>query len=381
MFVLEPSIRFVYISTLPAYLLIYGLSQLISEPTRITPNTGTLIDFCITNSPEKIVNSGVLHLGISDHSLVFMTRKSRCKQTGIHRVIETRVFKDFNKNQFLHDLAQQPWDSVNAESNAGDMWEIWKKLFMEIIEILKRQATLNNDVTTWQQHKHARNETNNAIRTAKQQYFKDNLEINKKNPRKTWELINELSSRKCGKTQNFSEIRIYDKTITSAPEMAEAFNKFFTTIDSNLAFEIPPTNVEPKSYLQPTDKVFSLKAPDVLTVCKLLSDINERKATGLDKILCKLLKLAGDIVGPSLTSIFKSSIDNGIFPSEWKVAKVTPIFKKGANSDLNNYRPTSVLPILSKIFEKIIYQQVYDYLNENKLLSNNQSGFRSLYSI
>ena len=63
-----------------------------------------------------------------------MTRKSRYERTGVHRVIETRVFKDFNKNQFLHDLAQQPWDSVNAESNPGDMWEIWKKLLMEIID-------------------------------------------------------------------------------------------------------------------------------------------------------------------------------------------------------------------------------------------------------
>ena len=94
-----------------------------------------------------------------------------------------------------------------------------------------------------------------------------------------------------------------------------------------------------------------------------------------------MLKLAGDIVGPSLTSIFKSSIDNGIFPSEWKVEKVTPIFKEGAKSDLNKYRPISVLPIVSKFLEKTIYQQLYDYLNENKLLSNYQSGFPSLYEI
>ena len=76
-----------------------------------------------------------------------------------------------------------------------------------------------------------RNETNNA----KGQYFKDNLELNKKDPRKTWELINELSSRKCGKIRHISQIsRIDDKTIKSAPEMAEAFNKFFTTIGPNL---------------------------------------------------------------------------------------------------------------------------------------------------
>ena len=83
---------------------------------------------------KKIVNSAVLYLGISDHSLVFMNHKSCYEWTGVHCVIKTRVFKDFNKNQFLHDLVQQPWDSVNAESNPGNMWKISKELLMEIID-------------------------------------------------------------------------------------------------------------------------------------------------------------------------------------------------------------------------------------------------------
>ena len=72
---------------------IYGLSQMISEPTRITSTSRTLIDLCITNSPEKIVNSGVVHLGISDHSQVFMTIKVRYERVGTHRIIETRDYK------------------------------------------------------------------------------------------------------------------------------------------------------------------------------------------------------------------------------------------------------------------------------------------------
>ena len=77
-------------STLTNILDMYVLSQLISEPTRITPTSSTLIDLCITSSPEKISKAGVVHLGISDHSLVFMTLKICYERTGSHRTIETR---------------------------------------------------------------------------------------------------------------------------------------------------------------------------------------------------------------------------------------------------------------------------------------------------
>ena len=70
--------------------------------------------------------------------------------------------------------------------------------------------------------------------------------------------------------------------------------------------------------------------------------MNHRKATGLDRIRCELLKMAASIVAPSLTGIFEKSIHTGIFPTDWKLARVTPVFEKGIKSDLNNYRPLSV---------------------------------------
>ena len=78
----------------------------------------------------------------------------------------------------------------------------------------------------------------------------------------------------------------------------------------------------------------------------LLSKIDEKKATGLDRIPSKLLKAAANNVAPSLTSIFSRSILTGIYPNDWKAAKVTPLFKKGLKSDPNNYRPISVIPVV-----------------------------------
>ena len=126
--------------------------------------------------------------------------------------------------------------------------------------------------------------------------------------------------------------------------------------------------------------MFSLQIPSVDIVSNVLSKIDEKKAIGLDMIPSKLLKMAANIVTPSLTSIFSKSILTGIYPNDWKTAKVTPLFKKDIKSDPNNYRPISVTPIILKVFERIVYNQLFHYLDDNKLLLGCQSGFRSLHS-
>ena len=85
---------------------------------------------------------------------------------------------------------------------------------------------------------------------------------------------------------------------------------------------------------------------------------------------------------PLLTGIFNQSLVTGIFLSDWKLDKVSPIFENGSKSDLNNYRPISVIPAVAKIFEKnyLCLEQLYQYLNEDSLLNSGQSGFPSLHS-
>ena len=86
---------------------------------------------------------------------------------------------------------------------------------------------------------------------------------------------------------------------------------------------------------------------------KFLSDLNENKSTGIDNIGTKILKLSANIITPSLTFIINKSILSGDFPSLWKEAKVKPLYKAGAKDDVNNYRPISILPTLSKLIEKM----------------------------
>ena len=93
-----------------------------------------------------------------------------------------------------------------------------------------------------------------------------------------------------------------------------------------------------------------------------------------------MLRIAADIIAPSLTYIFNLSLSTGVFVENWKDAKVIPIYKEGNKRTLGNYRPISILPIISKVFEKEIFTQLYKHLNENCLISKFQSGFRPGHS-
>ena len=98
-------------------------------------------------------------------------------------------------------------------------------------------------------------------------------------------------------------------------------------------------------------------------------------ASGYDEIPVKVLKYVITIISPVLTFIINLSFRTGIFPDKLKIARVTPIFKSGDPNDVNNFRPVSVLSILSKIFERAMCTRLTAFLNDNKLLSPNQHGF------
>ena len=115
-------------------------------------------------------------------------------------------------------------------------------------------------------------------------------------------------------------------------------------------------------------------------VHRLVSSLRINKATGLDGISARLLKEACPKIVPSLTHIINLSIRSGCFPEEWKISKVLPLYKEDIKSDPNNYRPISILPVVSKIIGKVIFKQLYEYLTDNNLLAVSQHGFRPMHS-
>jgi hypothetical protein len=115
---------------------------------------------------------------------------------------------------------------------------------------------------------------------------------------------------------------------------------------------------------------------------RLITKLTISKATSIDGISAKVLKAAAPAIAEPLTSIFNMyrHMTTDRFPMEWKVARVTPIFKKGQRTMLDNSRPISILPVVSKLMESILYDQMFDYLKKQNILSEHQLGFRQFHS-
>ena len=353
---------------------IYGLQQLITEPTRITPTSATLIDVIYTNCPDKVVCSGVRHISISDHSIVFAYRKLSVNgMSGGHNAITYRNFRKFNRINFRNDIASHCWDHIYNSTDPNQMWLQWKCSFLSIVnkhaplrtmrvrtrsspwitselkkrmhdrDILKIKASKSNDSNDWSLFKKQRNIVNSEIRLAKQAYYQNSFNKHTGDSKKTWQTINELTSRKSGK-KSVTSLKVNGVSITNPTVLSNQFNNHFATIGPELASNIDSSNSDGyQKYLTGTDKRFQLHPTSTNKVLSLLNRLNRSKAAGLDKISARLIRECADLICIPIRDIFNQSISQGIFPDDWKCAKVTPLFKQGDRDDLNNYRPISVI--------------------------------------
>ena len=128
------------------------------------------------------------------------------------------------------------------------------------------------------------------------------------------------------------------------------------------------------------DIFFRIPKITVNQVAEFINGLNPAKATGLDVIGPRILKLASTVLSPSITALINKSIETATFPNQLKMAKVYPIHKVGSNSDPANYRLISILPTISKNFEKHINKHLVAFLNKYKVIHTNQSGLRQKHS-
>ena len=217
-----------------------------------------------------------------------------------------------------------------------------------------------------------RKECAEAIEKSKQNYLSKlgkKLTDQSTGQKTYWKIINKLLN-KC-KTPRIPPLLIDDKFIISCEEKATLFNNFF--VDQCHPFQ--NTSVLPNLNLLTEAKLDSCEITDE-QIFNILYSLKVNKAHGPDDISVNMIKLCGNGLCVPLKLIFNNILTTGIFPDQWKKANVTPIHKKENKQLIKNYRPISLLPIFAKVFEKIIFANLYNHLVSNNLITSNQSGFR-----
>ena len=399
-----------YIDTLFSF----GFLQIVTKPTRISTNSATLIDHILTNSPAESFETFLLCWQISDHfplihNLTF--KKSKPKQLKI----KTRNFSATNVERFKKAIQNYKWDHVTAEACPQLAFTNFSNTLNNFIDIFfpetvnkfnrninkiepwmtagiltsrRNKGTLykaqlkNPNANNCEKFKTFRNLYNIVVRTAKKNFLHSQIENNTKNLRKTWQILSNSIRKPKSNKKNCSSLNINGTIISDPLVMAESFNKFFASAAINIVNKINPSTKSATENITYNNNVFSLKnspvtISEILNATKLLQDKKTPDHNGISSNFLK--KIIFNIATP-LLHIFRLSFDKGIVPSQLKLAKVIPIFKNGDPSNMDNYRPISLLSSLSKILEKIVAIRLTTFLNEYDILSNWQFGFRSQHS-
>lgn len=236
-----------------------------------------------------------------------------------------------------------------------------------------------------EQYRIWRNKVKFLIQQAKTEFYSLTINNNHDNPRQLWQNLHDIT----GKSKNYHTAFINDdfgNTISDPEIAANTFNNFFTSVYEQFQSNYNHSQFNSEKLDQkvrniiPEDTHFSIANVSIGFIKGQLEKLKTNKATGIDEISAKFLKLSAPVICKPLAVILNLSIKQGIYPDNLKIAKVTPIFKKGDKSDPNNYRPISVLPVISSVFEKHISNCITHFLDKYDIIFHHQSGFRKQHS-
>lgn len=395
-------------------LLSYNLENKLKAYTHFTANSATAIDYVIggTNMNITVLNTDP---GLTDHyaQLVkIMLNEVLVKKEFITKNV--RIYSQRNYNYFNSRLASEQWLEISERNNVNDNYNMFINTFMQYFEesfpttihyikadlnktfhkpgwisqgIIKSSKKLkelyelkktSNDKNFIEYYKTYKKTYSKVLKVAKKKFTSERIRdcINK--PGEVWKIINNKIGNKTPKSKQKIEIKINDTLITSEKDIANAFNCHYVNISSKLNCNVYPPQINKLNMIKYTQNkaqfvLYPTNEGEIIKAIKSLKNKKSQDIHGLSNILVK--SCYKNILHP-LKLIINQSFNQGIFPDRLKIAKVQPIYKKGDRDKLENYRPISLLPVFSKIFERILHNRLTKYLESNKIICREQSGFQ-----
>ena len=403
-----------------------GFVPKITLPTRICETTSTLIDNIYTNVIDKSHTSGILITPISDHQMYFCTMNENFDRSkNAQKYVEVEFCNQENMDKFKNEFANadlynkldldintdpnynyeifskhlqaakskhipKKIKKFNKRKHKKEKWmtnELWIKVVEKNKLYVKWKTTpinLEKYEEIKKQFKECEKNVIKLIKEAKQQYFDRIFTAYRTDLKKTRRTISETLCRNKKHCDVPSRFFHDGKELSEPKAIANAFNVYFANIGKNLAATIEQDNNADFNHMQyldtPTKTSFNFHCITEIETMKAIDTLENKSSSGHDGISNKIVKLLKNEISKPLTVIINQMLKTGIFPDSFKTSKIVPLFKKGDHGLLTNYRPISLLPTISKVFERVIYDQMYLYFNNNNLLADEQFGFRKNHS-
>ena len=376
----------------------FDIKQLIDVPTRVTVTSNTIIDHIYASNNIETTHHGVIKINLSDHYAIFAIFNV-AKPKLPPCIIRCRNFNKFDQDLFIYYIVHSNiFSNFLCNDNTETSWLLWKTEFLRICQLhapikdtkvkarfnpwftsdilnlihkrdeAHRKATKENDPIAFSSYRSLRNKVTSKIRKSKQEYYTTRINETTNSPRLMWKVLNHLLPNKS--CSSYSKI----STLNS-----DSFNDYFTSIGSNLTKDfgdvtLPELNIN-------YENEFQFKEINSNCVLRALLNLPNKSSNDIIDMDSRLLRLASPIIAHHLCHIFNLSLNQGIVPPDWKLAKVTPIYKgKGKMSDPGNYRPISVVPTVAKVMEKLVKEQLVTHLNNNNLISDTQFAYLKNHS-
>ena len=410
----------------------------ITVPTKINKLSCNLYDHIFTSFRSKLLLDSCVHLAhISDHEPTILSistfKPDRTKNKFIEikentsenmkKVIE-KLTELMQITQFDIDLTKNPEENheklsqliersleeiptkkikINKYNTKRSPWitsgllnSIKKRdmLYKQMVKTKPTSPSYAVKKDKLQQHKHL---LNKLIRKTKKDYYTTQFIKYSNDCKNTWKLLNQVAGRKQIKKslpkmfklklegpKEIHKSESLELKIEGDKNIADEFNFFFSHIGSDLSQSIIYSGSKlVETYLKaPTNTRFTFNLVTDEEILEHIGNTLPKNSCGYDNLSSKMLIQLAPIIHPVIRLISNQSLVTGIFPRQLKKAVVIPIYK-GKNTDPNdfgNYRPISLLPVLSKIIEKVVQKQLYEYMDSNNLFNNSQYGFRKNHS-
>ena len=366
------------------------LTQLVNEPTR----NHNILDLVFSSSVDMINNLIVGELFSDHNSITFKLLGQPYVQLKSLKTVY--CYKKANWEHLKSLLSNTPWNCAFLQDDINYAWASWKDLLFNAVDVcipkinakkksnapwitrelillcrmkksLYKKAKRTQNDNIWAKYRQMNNTIKRKCNEARWNFL-NNLAsqlVEDENPKPFW---NYVKSKRKG-TNNLVSLKVGDSILTDDYSIACSMNSYFSSVFTLEHYDNFPT----------LDCVVDTKLESIqcstAEVLKYLQNLNANKSPGPDHIPARILKICAAELAPSISRMLNISFSTGQVPDDWKIADISPIFKKGSKQSRENYRPISLTGIVCKIGEKIVRDRVLHFWQNINLLNANQFAY------